>query len=100
MQLSRTEFCAFDWDDAKRLSNFLKHGIDFETAVFALKELHVEIRSDKRGEVRTQAICRDSGRIITVIYTVRGDVCRVISARPASKHERAIYHDSDAGRTS
>jgi uncharacterized protein len=36
-------------------------------------------------------------RLITVIYTMRGDVCRIISARKASRHEQKTYRKSQSG---
>jgi len=99
MEKSSNTFASFDWDEAKRLSNFLKHGIDFENVVFALQEPRIERPSHRHGESRTMAICREAEDIITVIYTMRGDVCRIISARPASRYEQANYHNSDLGRT-
>ena len=94
MQPSDEEFSSFEWDEGKRLKNLEKHGIDFEDAALALQEPHVRFRSDKNGEARTLAICPDSGKLITVVYTMRGEVCRIISARAARKNEQRIYHEN------
>lgn len=85
---------AFEWDDQKRLVNIEKHGIDFEDAILALQEPRIEFQSIRNGEVRTLAICPDTNRIITVVYVMRGEICRIISARPAHKNEQRIYHQS------
>lgn len=34
----------------------------------------------------------DSGRLLIVVYTMRGDAIRLISARKASKGETRQYH--------
>ncbi len=85
---------AFEWDDQKRLVNIEKHGIDFEDAILALQEPRIEFQSIRNGEVQTLAICPDTNRIITVVYVMRGEICRIISARPAHKNEQRIYHQS------
>jgi uncharacterized protein len=69
-----------------------KRGIDFEDAVLALRQPHIEYRSDRQGEVRTVAICPDSGKLIAIFYTMRGDVCRIISSRAAQKNGQRDYH--------
>ena len=84
----------FEWDNQKRLGNMAKHGIDFEDAVLALQEFRIEFQTIRNGEVRTLAICPETNRIITVVYTMRGEICRIISARPAHKNEQRIYHQN------
>ena len=91
---TQRQFLSFEWDDAKRAANLQKHGIDFEDAVFALHQFHFEIPVNRHGEARTLAICSDIDRIITVVYTMRGEVCRIISARRAHRHEQRIYHQN------
>jgi uncharacterized protein len=91
MQPAHREFASFEWDENKQATNVRKHGIDFRQAANALERPHVEMPSDKQGEVRTLAICPDSQRLIAVIYTMRGQIYRIISARPAKKHERRTY---------
>jgi len=73
-------FEEFEWDENKRLSNLAKSGIDFLNAASALLEPHLELDSPKKQEARTKAICNSSGRIIVVIFTRRGESCRIISA--------------------
>jgi len=95
MPLIRIRFASHEWDEDKRQSNLRKHGIDFEDAVLALREPHIEYRSDREGEVRTVAICPDSGKLIAIVYTMRGEVCRIISARAARKNEIREYHQNN-----
>ncbi|CDZ46925.1 BrnT family toxin [Neorhizobium galegae] len=83
----------FDWNEEKRRTNLEKHQIDFEDAVFALQEPRLEFRSDRNGEVRTLAICPDTKRLIAIVYTMRGEKCRIISARAARKNEQTLYYD-------
>jgi uncharacterized protein len=81
---------AFELDDAKRRSNFEKHGIDFEDA--ALSGHGIEYASPRDDEDRAVAVCLSEDKLIAVVYTMRGSVCRIISARAARHHERREYH--------
>ncbi len=85
---------SFDWDEDKRIKNIAKHGIDFLQAASALRGQRLEFASDKNGERRTLAICEGTNKLIAVIYTMRGDVCRIISARVARKNEQRAYRQA------
>jgi len=83
-----------EWDEQKEQSNIKKHGISFTTAakVFLMKRF--EIQSNKNNEKRYLAIASIESHIIAVVYTLRGDNYRIISARTASKSERKCYEDN------
>lgn len=90
----------FEWDWSKSLANMAKHGIDFEDAsqVFD-RYVHSEI--DDRfdyGEVRQIGYGTLDDEIIVVVYTVRGTVRRIISARRARSDERERYRNAEAAR--
>ncbi|MCZ7486468.1 BrnT family toxin [Rhizobium rhizogenes] len=91
MDIVMKDFISFDWDENKRLSNIEKHGIDFPRAARALSQPHLESRSDQNGECRILAICPDTDDLIAIVYTMRGEVCRIISARATRKNERRTY---------
>ena len=57
-------------------------------------DLTLEKRDDRRdyGEIRMQAIGRVDDDILFVVYTDRGDVRHIISARRANKKERTQWH--------
>ena len=83
----------FEWDPAKAVSNLAKHGLDFSTAtkVFDDPNILFSLDPQPRGETRYQAIGSVSGVFLFVSYTMRGEVCRIISARRASRRERQSY---------
>ncbi|MDX2142654.1 MAG: BrnT family toxin [Rhodospirillaceae bacterium] len=90
---------AFQWDAAKNAQNVRKHGIDFEDAIGVFDLDPLVSRSDRFGEARHIAVGPlASGRIITVVFTIRGEVTRIISARRARKNEEIPYRDALAGR--
>lgn len=82
----------FEWDEAKRLVNRQKHKIDFDDVILALTEPRLETSTVKNGEPRIIATCPENGRLISVVYTMRGNACRIISARVARKNERREYY--------
>ncbi|MGO9271163.1 MAG: BrnT family toxin [Terriglobia bacterium] len=88
----------FEWDQAKNETNKAKHGIDFETAqlVFDDPDCITFVERLNYGEQRWHAIGSIENIIIlVVVHTYReensDEVIRIISARPATRHERKLY---------
>jgi uncharacterized DUF497 family protein len=85
-------FVDFEWDDNKRIANAEKHGIDFADAVQIFEDpRQVTFRAAHHGEERFLSIGAIRGRIVTVVFTLRGEKVRIISVRSARKSERAHY---------
>lgn len=86
----------FEWDDAKAATNERKHSVTFRfaTAVFLDPEVVIEDTTrDEDGEQRRKAIGRVGEKLYAVIFTVKGDVYRLISARRTNPKEDRIYGD-------
>ena len=82
----------FEWDERKNEINIIKHMIDFNDAIEILyDDDRIEWSIQKNGEDRIIVIGEMNGIIITVIYTMRGSVYRIISARRARKNEKKQY---------
>jgi len=83
----------FEWDAGKAAANFKKHGIDFADAVAVLEDvLAVTIRDEVADEERYVTVGEDVlGRVAVVVYALRGDRIRIISARRASRKELRQY---------
>ena len=91
----------FEWDEAKRDANLVKHGVDFVDALEVFADPRRIERIDKRREYREerhQVVGRVGEQVLFVVYTRRGEARRVISARRASKDERRTYLESCARR--
>ncbi|PKQ06859.1 MAG: BrnT family toxin [Alphaproteobacteria bacterium HGW-Alphaproteobacteria-11] len=85
-------FRGFTWDEVKRRINIEGHGIDFVDILPAFGMPMIRKRSDRNGELRYLVIGDSNGREIAVAYKEEaGNVCRIISARQASRNERAAY---------
>ena len=83
----------FEWDNAKHERNLRERGFGFDYAVRIFAGLVVE-RADTRrayGEVRIQALGQTGGDVLLVVYTDRGEVRRIISARYANRKEREFW---------
>ena len=85
-----------EWDPEKARSNWKQHGVDFADAAVALEDefaLTIEDTSS-RGEQRFVTLCRGPyEQVIVVIFTLRGDTVRIISARKATGRERKAYEE-------
>ena len=85
----------YEWDEAKAATNFAKHGISFTAAARALEDPHkIEILDDRfdYNEDRIQSLCMERGRVLFVVtVTPDENVCRIISARKATRHEQERY---------
>ena len=82
-----------EWDAEKERSNIRKHGISFSQAVTALEdERAITVEEAHPLETRFITLGMDeSGRVLVVVYTYRGEKVRIISARKATSAERAVY---------
>ena len=84
------------WDGAKRISNLVKHGLDFVDAAEVLESrFRLDIRVMRGGELRIQSVSYALGflAVLTVVHTERDGATRVISFRPASGKEIEVYDD-------
>lgn len=83
-----------EFDPEKAKSNLLKHRVSFSHAEQVLRDpmaLTIE-DPDAEGEQRFVSLGTDAlGRVLVVVYTLRGQRIRLISARKASKGEMEQY---------
>ena len=88
----------FEWDDAKEVLNFQKHGIHFKTAakVFLDPDKLIRVDEEHLQEQRYDVLGK-VGKILFVVCAFRdNNVIRLISARLATKLERDRYeYDED-----
>ena len=93
----------FEWDPRKAEANAAKHGVSFEEAVSVfldpdgldgpdVEHSGIERRFRRLGKSA-------NGRVLMAAYTLRGtgdaEKIRLISARRASRRERAAYDAED-----
>ncbi len=85
----------FEWDKQKNIINREKHGIDFLDAesVFLSKRLSIEDSRKEYGEKRIITVGRIGNIVSVVVYTMRNEKIRIISARRANERERRRYYE-------
>ena len=85
----------FQWDEGNAEKNWVQHQVSHGEAeqVFFNRPLVVVA-----GEQRTEFTRRyyalgqtDARRLLFIVFTIRDDLIRVISARPMSRRERRVY---------
>ncbi len=83
----------FEWDEAKRIQNLAKHGVDFadiEDADWDFAYFRPENRVEL-DEIREVVIFPIEESLYFCVYTLRGNKMRIISVRPAHRSERREY---------
>ncbi len=81
------------WDENKNKKNRLKHGISFDIAKLVFNdEDRIELYDEDHSIYEDRYIVIGYvEELLVVIYTIRGSIYRIISARKATKTERAYY---------
>lgn len=85
----------FEWDDDKAGANEVKHGVPFDYATRAFLDPDCLIISTARpedGEARSKVIGMIERKLYVAVYVMRGDICRIISARRTNASEERRYH--------
>ena len=86
----------FEWDPDKADLNWRNHGVAFEAAARVFKDPYrIEEDDPHRFEVRNRVIGFVESRLLFVVYSMRDDACRIISARFADSRERRRYHEGE-----
>ena len=88
----------FQWNDDKAASNFVKHGVRFEVARDVFKDpFAIEFADDREdyGEDQFLLIGVAGRRLLVVVYTMRDERIRLISARGAQPYEQPLYHEDN-----
>jgi uncharacterized protein len=83
----------FTWDPRKAAANLKKHGVSFDEAATAFDDDLGAYYPDSLHEARFVLIGYSKrNRLLYVVHAeVKRDGIRIISARKATKHEKAHY---------
>ena len=90
----------FEWDETKADANLAKHGFPFEEAVAVFADPFRVVTSTARiedGEDRQKVVGVIGDRLFAIVFVMRNDVCRIISARRANAKEEQTYGQDEAG---
>jgi len=86
----------FEWDSRKATANFRKHDISFELACEAFFDPFVYYLKDEivEGEERETIIgLTTTWQLLYIVYALRDDIIRIVSARLVTNSEREAYEN-------
>lgn len=85
----------FDWDMANINKSWHKHGVTWQECEQVFFHRPILVRDDEKhsqDEQRFYALGRtDQSRRLMLVFTIREDFVRIISARDMSQKEKKIY---------
>ena len=88
----------FEWDSSKATENLARHGVSFEEAATVFRDVLSATGADPDHSLDEDRFVTfgvsTAGRLLAIAHTDRDDTIRIISARPATPSERAIYEEA------
>lgn len=95
MEWDAAKITGFDWDAGNQAKNLAKHAVSCGEAEQVFLNAPLKVLFDpvhSKTEPRFHAFGKSNDRRhLTISFTVRGNLIRVISARPMSRRERKFY---------
>lgn len=88
------EITGFEWDEGNIDKNWILHQVSNSESeeIFFNKPLIISLAKYLEKEARHFALgITDAGRKLALVYTIRGNKIRVISARDMSRKEREVF---------
>lgn len=84
----------YTWDEAKRETNLIKHGLDFSDAekVFNSPLLLIEDLREDYGEQRMIGIGLLDFLVVLIVHIESDEEIRIISMRKADSDETDLYY--------
>jgi hypothetical protein len=93
-----TSCVGFDWDEGNLVKNWEKHGVtapESEQIFFNKPLVTGSDEKHSQKEARYYSLGQtDTGRRLFVVFMIRNNLIRVISARDMSRKERRVYDKS------
>lgn len=90
----------FDWDEAN-IGHIAEHDVKPEEAEEVLLGDPLDLKFQPEGGDEERWVYlgeTNTGRILQVVMTLRGEKIRVVTAYDASKHEKRLYLEIKAGQ--
>lgn len=88
----------FEWDEGNLLKNWEKHGFsapECEQIFFNQPLITESDEKHSQQEARFYVLGQtDAGRLLFIVFAVRNNLIRVISARHMNRKERRVYDKS------
>lgn len=88
----------FEWEPGKAKENLRKHRVSFDEAMTVFRDPLGQLVDDSRHSIGEQRYAllglSGRGRLLSVMFTERGERVRLISARRATNPERLDYEEA------
>lgn len=85
----------FDWDEGNSDKNWLKHKVSLKEVEEIFFNKPLKIFEDERHSQKEERLlaygATNRGRQLAIVFTLRGEKIRIISARNQNKKERKVY---------
>lgn len=85
----------FEWDEGNENKNVVKHSVsnkEAEQVFFNNPAIFDDEKHSSKKERRYYALGRtNSNKLLTIVFTIRKNKIRIISARPMGKREKKGY---------
>ncbi len=100
MDLEQLTACSgFEWDEGNSEKNWASHRVtrsECEQVFFNLPFVVADDQKHSHNEPRYYVLGRtDTARKLFIVFTIRGSLIRVISARDMNRGERGIYDEKE-----
>jgi uncharacterized DUF497 family protein len=90
----------FEWDAGNATKSWAKHEVSQAECEQLFFNVPLVLAADPAHSAREDRFFAlgqtDGGRLLLIVFTLRGPLVRVISARPMSRGEREVYRDAQA----
>lgn len=88
---------SFEWDVFNKFKNWSKHRVDYKECeeIFSNRPLktYKDIKHSQTEDRFVALGTTNNNRSIYIVFTIRKDIIRIISARDMSRKERKIYEE-------
>lgn len=89
----------FEWDEGNRDKNWNKHGVLLKECEEVFFNKPFKIAEDPKRSQREKRYSilgkTDQERFLSIVFTIRKEMIRVISARNQSRKERRQYEEAE-----
>jgi uncharacterized protein len=87
----------FEWNDSKHAKTLRERGIGFDDGARIFGGRVVIWQDTRRdyGEERFRAVGETEGVVLHVVYTLRGEIVRIISVRRANRKEAFAWRSQE-----
>ncbi len=97
MDMIFNNIIGFEWGKDNLYKNFIKHKVtngECEELFFNIPFIIIDDKKHSQKEKRHAAFgITETGRKLTIVFTIRNKKIRVISARDMNKKERSFYEE-------